>query len=47
MSPYCSTHCRGSSSDSFRGADAAGVISAETHKMNVDYNAFEGWEYKG
>ncbi|MEZ4690487.1 MAG: amidohydrolase family protein, partial [Ignavibacteria bacterium] len=23
------------------------VISAETHHMNVDYSAYEGWEVKG
>jgi dihydropyrimidinase len=24
-----------------------GTISAKTHAMNVDYSAFEGWEFKG
>jgi dihydropyrimidinase len=24
-----------------------GVISARTHRMNVDYSAFEGWRYEG
>ena len=27
--------------------DYRGTISAETHQMNVDYSAFEGWELQG
>jgi dihydropyrimidinase len=27
--------------------DAPGTISAKTHHMNIDYNAFEGWKTVG
>jgi len=27
--------------------DYSGVISSETHSMNIDYNAFEGWKTGG